>query len=77
MRRSCAKARAGANASLAAFADAYDRAREGKSEAPKTGPAKRLDDLPEDAGHPELNRLVGALALGPAGKRAAAGFRWA
>ena len=51
----------GANASLAAFADAYDRAREGKNEAPNTGPAKRLDDLPEDAGHPELNRLVGRL----------------
>ncbi|MGC2787296.1 MAG: indolepyruvate oxidoreductase subunit beta family protein, partial [Roseiarcus sp.] len=51
----------GANASLAAFADAYDRAREGKREAPKTGPEKRLDNLPEEAGHPELNRLVGRL----------------
>src|SRR4029077_10366215 len=51
----------GANASLAAFADAFDRAREGKNEAPNTGPAKRLDDLPEDAGHPELNRLVARL----------------
>ena len=29
--------------------------------APNTGPEKRLDDLPEDAGHPELNRLVGRL----------------
>jgi indolepyruvate ferredoxin oxidoreductase beta subunit len=51
----------GANASLAAFADAYDRAREGKRDAPKTGPEKRHDDLPEDAGHPALNRLVGRL----------------
>ncbi len=51
----------GANASLAAFADAYDRSREGKNEAPNTGPQKRLDDLPADAGHPELNRLVARL----------------
>jgi indolepyruvate ferredoxin oxidoreductase, beta subunit len=51
----------GANASLAAFADAFDRAREGKNEAPNAGPQKRLDDLPADAGHPELNRLVGRL----------------
>jgi indolepyruvate ferredoxin oxidoreductase, beta subunit len=51
----------GANASLAAFADAFDRAREGKNEAPNTGTQKRLDDLPEDAGHPELTRLVGRL----------------
>ena len=51
----------GANASLAAFADAYDRARAGEREAPKTGPVKRFDDLPDDAGHPELNRLVARL----------------
>jgi indolepyruvate ferredoxin oxidoreductase, beta subunit len=51
----------GADASLAAFADAYDRARSGEREAPKTGPAKRLDELPQDAGHPELNRLVARL----------------
>jgi indolepyruvate ferredoxin oxidoreductase beta subunit len=51
----------GANASLAAFADAYDRSRAGEREAPNTGPAKRLDDLPENAGHAELNRLVGRL----------------
>ncbi|HEY5207708.1 MAG TPA: indolepyruvate oxidoreductase subunit beta family protein, partial [Roseiarcus sp.] len=51
----------GANASLAAFADAYDRSRAGERTAPNTGPAKRLDELPEDAGHPELNRLVGRL----------------
>src|SRR5580692_11758090 len=55
------RAARGANASLAAFADAYDRAREGKNEAPNTGPAKRLDELPGDAGHPELNRLVARL----------------
>src|ERR1700733_2260754 len=51
----------GANASLAAFAEAYDRAHAGEHTAPNTGPEKRLDDLPEDAGHPELNRLVGRL----------------
>jgi indolepyruvate ferredoxin oxidoreductase, beta subunit len=51
----------GASASLAAFADAYDRAGKGEREAPNAGPAKRLDDLPKDAGHPELNRLVGRL----------------
>jgi indolepyruvate ferredoxin oxidoreductase beta subunit len=51
----------GANASLAAFADAYDRARAGEREAPKAGSAKRLAELPEDAGHPELNRLVARL----------------
>jgi indolepyruvate ferredoxin oxidoreductase beta subunit len=53
----------GANASLAAFADAHDRARAGER-APKAGPVKRLGDLPEDAGHPELNRLVGRLRSG-------------
>jgi indolepyruvate ferredoxin oxidoreductase, beta subunit len=51
----------GANASLAAFAEAYDRAHAGGREAPRTGPAKRLDQLPQDAGHPELNRLVARL----------------
>ncbi len=51
----------GANASLAAFADAYDRARAGEREAPNAGPVKRLDDLPADAGHPGLNRLVARL----------------
>ncbi len=51
----------GADASLAAFADAYDRARAGEREAPKARPAKRLDELPQDAGHPELNRLVARL----------------
>ena len=48
----------GADASLAAFADAYDRARAGERETPRARPAKRLDELPHDAGHPELNRLV-------------------
>ena len=55
------KGERGANASLAAFADAYDRARAGEREAPKARPAKRLDELPQDAGHPELNRLVARL----------------
>jgi indolepyruvate ferredoxin oxidoreductase, beta subunit len=48
----------GATASLAAFGAAYDRARAAPREALSTGPAKRLDDLPGDAGHPELNRLI-------------------
>jgi len=51
----------GANASLAAFADAFDRARAGDRDSPRTGAAKRLDVPPEDAGHPELNRLLGRL----------------
>jgi indolepyruvate ferredoxin oxidoreductase beta subunit len=51
----------GASASLAAFAEAYERAKSGVCEAPKSAPNKRLDPLPADAGHPELNRLVGRL----------------
>ena len=51
----------GANASLAAFADAYDRARVGEREPPRKSPTKRLDPLPDEAGQPELNRLVGRL----------------
>ena len=48
----------GANASLAAFGAAYDRTRTAPREAPAAGPAKRFQNLPDDAGHPELNRLV-------------------
>ena len=33
----------------------------GKTRRRTPAPQKRLDDLPEDAGHPELNRLVGRL----------------
>src|SRR5215472_8352788 len=51
----------GANASLAAFDDAFDRARAGDRDSPDAGRAKRLDRPPEDAGHPELNRLLGRL----------------
>jgi len=51
----------GADASLAAFADAYDRAQADEREAPSRGPRKRLEGLPKDAGHPELNRLVDRL----------------
>ena len=51
----------GANASLAAFADAYDRARAGEREPPQKSPTKRLDPLPDDAGQPELNRLLARL----------------
>jgi indolepyruvate ferredoxin oxidoreductase beta subunit len=52
----------GANASLAAFAGAYDRARAGEREQPKRSPTKRLDPLPDDVGQPELNRLLGRLS---------------
>jgi len=48
----------GASASLKAFAAAYDRTRTAPREAPRPTAAKRLDILPSDAGHPELNRLV-------------------
>jgi indolepyruvate ferredoxin oxidoreductase beta subunit len=68
----------GVNASLSAFADAFDRSYAGEREAPKTGPAKRLDDLPEDAGHPELNRLVARLRADlpeSAGRLAFAGLK--
>ena len=34
---------------------------EGRNEAPRAGALKRLDELPADAGHPELNRLVARL----------------
>ena len=55
------KAERGANASLVAFAEAYERAKAGVLEPPKSGPEKRLDPLPPEAGHPELNRLVARL----------------
>lgn len=48
----------GASASLKAFAAAYDQTRSAPREAPRRAAAKRLDALPSDAGHPELNRLV-------------------
>jgi indolepyruvate ferredoxin oxidoreductase beta subunit len=51
----------GANASLAAFAEAFDRARAGERDSPRAGAAKRLDEPPESAGHPELDRLLGRL----------------
>jgi indolepyruvate ferredoxin oxidoreductase beta subunit len=51
----------GASASLSAFGAAFERARGGQREAPRAGALKRLDDLPADAGHPELNRLVARL----------------
>ena len=65
----------GANASLAAFADAFDRARAGKREAPNTGPPKRLDDLPDGCRPSGAQPACRALALGPAGKRPPAGLR--
>ena len=51
----------GANASLAAFAEAFDRVRAGERDSPRAGAAKRLDEPPEKAGHPELDRLLGRL----------------
>jgi indolepyruvate ferredoxin oxidoreductase beta subunit len=48
----------GASASLKAFAAAFDRTRTAPREAPPQGTVKRLDALPQDAGHPELNRLL-------------------
>ena len=48
----------GASASLKAFAASFDRTKTAPNEAPRQGMAKRLDTLPQDAGHPELNRLV-------------------
>ena len=71
----------GANASLAAFADAYDRSRAGEREAPKMGPAKRLDALPDadvplpDAmkiGSRPIDRIARTGELTPPGRRSRA-----
>ncbi len=51
----------GAGASLKAFAAAFERTRTAPREAPRQGTVKRLDPLPQDAGHPDLNRLVGRI----------------
>lgn len=48
----------GASASLKAFAAAFDRTRTSPKDAPRPASTKRLDTLPSEAGHPELNRLV-------------------
>jgi len=48
----------GASASLKAFAASFDRARDTSREEPRQGTVKRLDTLPRDAGHSELDRLV-------------------
>jgi indolepyruvate ferredoxin oxidoreductase beta subunit len=48
----------GANASLKAFDAAYRRARDSGRETPRVGPSKRLEDLPREARHPDLDRLV-------------------
>jgi indolepyruvate ferredoxin oxidoreductase, beta subunit len=48
----------GAAGSLRAFAAAFDRARSTPRETPQRGIAKRLDGLPESAGHPELDTLL-------------------
>jgi indolepyruvate ferredoxin oxidoreductase, beta subunit len=48
----------GAETSFKAFNAAYDRAREKPRDAVAAGPRKRLDPLPESAGHPALDQLV-------------------
>jgi indolepyruvate ferredoxin oxidoreductase beta subunit len=48
----------GAETSLKAFNAAYDRAREKPRDAVAAAPVKRLDPLPEGAGHPALDQLV-------------------
>ena len=65
----------GANASLAAFADAFDRAREGKNEAPNTGPQQAPRRFAGECRPSGAQSARRALALGPAGKRASARLR--
>jgi len=48
----------GAAGSLKAFAAAFDRARNTPRETTQRGVAKRLDPLPESAGHPKLDALL-------------------
>ena len=48
----------GVAASLKAFEAAYNRALQGENDKVSATPAKRLDALPETAGHPALDRLV-------------------
>jgi indolepyruvate ferredoxin oxidoreductase, beta subunit len=48
----------GASASLKAFAAAFERTRSAPREAQRQGIVKRLDELPRDAGHPDLNGLL-------------------
>jgi len=48
----------GVEPSLKAFNAAFDRATGKANDAVSATPAKRLDALPETAGHPELDRLV-------------------
>src|SRR5689334_21415483 len=52
----------GAEASLRAFDAAYARAREKPRDAVVAAPRKRLDALPDFAGHPSLDRLGALLA---------------
>jgi indolepyruvate ferredoxin oxidoreductase, beta subunit len=51
----------GAEASLRAFDAAYARAREKPRDEIVPAPPKRLDPLPDFAGHPSLDRLVGRI----------------
>src|SRR5262249_44495981 len=51
----------GAEASLRAFDAAYARAREKPRDEIAAAPRKRLDALPDFAGHPSLDRLVGRI----------------
>ncbi|MFQ0812626.1 indolepyruvate oxidoreductase subunit B [Brucella anthropi] len=48
----------GIEASLRAFDAAYQRALKGENDRLSATPAKRLDPLPDKAGHPALDRLI-------------------
>jgi indolepyruvate ferredoxin oxidoreductase beta subunit len=54
----------GAETSLKAFNAAYDRTRDKPRDAVAAPPAKRLDPLPERAGHPALDQLVDRIRTG-------------
>jgi indolepyruvate ferredoxin oxidoreductase beta subunit len=54
----------GAESSLKAFNAAYDRARDKPRDAVAAAPVKRLDPLPESAGHPALNQLIQRIRSG-------------
>jgi indolepyruvate ferredoxin oxidoreductase beta subunit len=51
----------GTETSLKAFTAAYDRAREKRRDVIASAPRKRFDPLPERAGHPALDQLVGRI----------------
>jgi indolepyruvate ferredoxin oxidoreductase beta subunit len=51
----------GIEPSLKAFGAAFDRARNNPRDPVSHVPVKRLDPLPQSAGHPELDRLIGRI----------------